>query len=279
MLGRTKIHPAPRSFVFEDIGYPVGKTYLWGELPSVTRRDARAQADDIQIHYGKDPRDVLYRLLLIPNASAEELLRKRYGEEYDRIVKSPQIQHIMTAIRRGGLKRPPILEEAIDEAIAMVALGMDVPYFDVAEPVLEPEHFIPTLEGARPKGPLYSELLQLRPAMTAAAQKAYDEWQQDEQGVDEELGCGGICEQVAEAIGDIVASNVGDAELQEGGQEGDDHAWVIAARGPEAYGVDIPPNVYESGGGYKWKKKPGIVFKPEDVAIFAVELPESHERC
>lgn len=279
MLGRTKIHPATRSFVFEGVGYPIGKTYLWGELPSVTRRDARAQADDIQVHYGKDYRDVLYRFLLIPNASAEELLRKRYGEDYDRIVKSPQVQQILTAIRRGGLKRPPILEEAIDEAIAMVALGMDVPCFDVAEPVLEPEHFIPTLEGPGPKGKLYTELLQLRPEMAAAAQKVYDEWKQDEEGVDEEVGCGGICDQVDRAIGDVIAASVGGVEFSEGGADGDDHAWTIAHRGEEAYGVDIPPGVYESGSGFRWKKKAGIVFRPEHVEIFPVELPDTHERC
>jgi len=279
MLGRAETSPTARSFVFEGKRYPVGKTYRWSELPAVTRRDARSQTEDIQIHYGKDHRDVLYRLLLIPNADAEQLLRKRYGEEFDRIVNSPEIKRISEAIRRDGLKRSPILEEAIDEAIAMVALGLDVPYFDVAEPVLQPEHFIPTLEGARPQGRLRTQLLQLRSRIAGAVQKIYDEWKQDEEGVDEEVGCGGICDQVAQAIEGVIAEHIGDAELLQGGQDGDDHAWVIVARGPEAYGVDIPPNVYESGGGYRWKKKQGVAFEPEHVDVFPVELPESHERC
>lgn len=279
MLGRVETHPVSKSLVFEGVGYPIGKIYRWGELPSVTRRDAAAQADDIQIHYGKGHKDVLYRLLVIPNAEAEQLLRKRYGKEFDRILNSPEIKRLATTIRRNGLRRPPILEEAIDEAIAMVALGLDVPYFDVAEPLHTPEHFIPTLEGTQTNSPLYTELLRLRPELAAAAQRVYNEWQQDQEGVDEEIGCGGICDQVAEAIEGVIAMRVGDAELLQGGQDGDDHAWVIAARGPEAYGLDIPPNVYETGGGYRWQKRHGVAFQPEHIVIFPVELPESHERC
>jgi hypothetical protein len=115
--------------------------------------------------------------------------------------------------------------------------------------------------------------------MAAAAQKVYEEWTQDEEGVDEELGCGGICDQVARVIEGEIAEHIGNAELLEGGADGDDHAWVIATRGPEAYGIDIPPSVYEFGGGYRWKKRHGVIFSPEHIVIFPVELPDTHERC
>jgi hypothetical protein len=33
------------------------------------------------------------------------------------------------------------------------------------------------------------------------------------------------------------------------------------------YEVDIPPSVYETGGGYNWKKKDGIKFTPSDLVV------------
>jgi len=34
--------------------------------------------------------------------------------------------------------------------------------------------------------------------------------------------------------------------------------WPAGRRG---YGIDIPPGVYESGGGYNWRKKTGVVIQ------------------
>lgn len=31
--------------------------------------------------------------------------------------------------------------------------------------------------------------------------------------------------------------------------------------------MDIPPRVYETGGGYSWKKIPDVVFKSDDIVI------------
>lgn len=116
------------------------------------------------------------------------------------------------------------------------------------------------------------ELRQLGPEMAEAAQKVYDGWEQDESGVCEELGTGGICDQVADALAGVASSSLKDVEIFDGGQEGDDHAWTIVQRGGEAYGVDIPPAVYESGGGYNWKKREGVVFDPSHVVVFPVPL-------
>lgn len=123
-------------------------------------------------------------------------------------------------------------------------------------------------------GNLKKELERLKFEMAEAAQKVYDEWDQDEHGDDEELGSGGICDSVAEAIAGIIVSSLTNVDTFDGGQPGDDHAWTIAQRDGEAFGVDIDQHVYEIGGGYHWKKKPNVIIRPDQVDIFSVPLQE-----
>lgn len=115
--------------------------------------------------------------------------------------------------------------------------------------------------------PLYQALMALRPQMAAAAQSIYNEWTQDEEGFDEEFGGGGICDQISQALASIVAMNIGDAEIEEGGQDGDDHAYNVVTMGRERYIIDIPYGEYETGGGYNWKKIPNVVFQPDHIVI------------
>lgn len=88
------------------------------------------------------------------------------------------------------------------------------------------------------------------------ANSKYDEW-------DGEFG--GICDQIAESISSIL-SDVG-IDTVEGGHDGDDHAWVLARIGSKVYIVDIPPHIYERGGGYNWQKIPDVKFQAGDVQI------------
>lgn len=120
---------------------------------------------------------------------------------------------------------------------------------------------------------LRRQLIELRTRIAVAAQNIYDEWQQDEKTLDdEELGAGGICDQIAEAIGGIIATEIEDVELDveldEYGHEGDDHAAVTVSRDGESYVVDVPHNLYESGSGYVWHKIQNVRFNPEDVEIY-----------
>jgi hypothetical protein len=102
------------------------------------------------------------------------------------------------------------------------------------------------------------QLIALQPQMAAIAQKIYDEWDGES---------GGICDEIANEISGIIASNIENVELDEYGHEGDDHTAVIVKRGDKTYLVDIPYYVYEKGGGYSWKKIPNVKFAPEDVQI------------
>lgn len=112
---------------------------------------------------------------------------------------------------------------------------------------------------------LLAKLEELRPEIARRAQAIYDSWEQDEDGIDEELGGGGICDRVS----DEIASVLSDAGIDHisGGQDGDDHAYVVAIDDTSAYSVDIPPGVYERGGGYSWEKIPGVTITEDDVAI------------
>ncbi len=118
--------------------------------------------------------------------------------------------------------------------------------------------------------PLYKELFALRPQMAAAAQKVYDE--NVSANADDSDDEHGICDEIAREIAGVIVSNIDSVEVDDGGQEGDDHAWVIAYRGKEVYGIDIPYHVYETGGGYSWELKVGVRFEPDQVSIFPLDI-------
>ena len=125
----------------------------------------------------------------------------------------------------------------------------------------------------------------LRSDMIEAAQKVYDEWEPDERGEDPELGYGGICEKIGDALADVVVGNIGEDELDYDieiwGPEGDEHAFLIVYTKKEAWGVDIPAGLYEIHHGmYNWEKIPDVEFAPEDIIIFKMPVvwePESDD--
>lgn len=118
---------------------------------------------------------------------------------------------------------------------------------------------------------LKQKLESIRSELAQAAQAVVDEWQQDEEGLDEELGSGGICDRVSEAMSSVVSDKIDGVNFTEGGQPGDDHAYFIVYDDEEAFAVDIPPSVYETGGGYSWKKRQDAEIGPEDVSIYEIE--------
>jgi len=116
---------------------------------------------------------------------------------------------------------------------------------------------------------LIRELSAIRDQIAAAAQQVYNEWSPNEAGLDDEFGGGGICDAVQLAMADVIATQI-ECELDDGGWEGDDHANLIVSRNNEQYLVDIPAQVYETGGGMSWEKLPDVTITPDDVIIVSI---------
>ena len=111
---------------------------------------------------------------------------------------------------------------------------------------------------------LQQRLESLRPQLAAAAQAVYDDWEGDD---DMTLGYGGICDEVSQAMAGVIVGTLEGVEVDDGGQDGDDHAWLVVSDGTDTVEVDIPPGVYETGGGYNWQKIEGVTIAPQDVVI------------
>lgn len=114
------------------------------------------------------------------------------------------------------------------------------------------------------------EIQPLITQMVHAAQKVYDEWEQDKEGVDPELGAGGLCQDVAEAMAGVLNEHGVDASTVSS-SVGDQHVWVVARAKDGVYTVDIEPRVYETGSGYVWRKRPGVVLKPQDIDVTLID--------
>lgn len=104
--------------------------------------------------------------------------------------------------------------------------------------------------------------------LAARAQKVYNEWDADSdpEGGDPEVGFGGICH--------LIADEIVDELYQQGAQAtpfhcnvGENHVFVIGQFTEGVYEIDIPPGTYESGGGYNWKKLPGVTIEPDDIVV------------
>lgn len=107
------------------------------------------------------------------------------------------------------------------------------------------------------------------------AQEVLDSWQPDEDGIDDDFGGGGVCDEINRHIQSVLVD--AGFEVYEGGQEGSDHAFTYAVKDGKAFYVDIPPYVYETGSGYSWKKLEGVRLKPSDVVINEISLDDLND--
>jgi hypothetical protein len=117
-----------------------------------------------------------------------------------------------------------------------------------------------------------SSVKALAPKFAALAQEVYDAWDQID-GFDEELGEGGICHLIADKIADrLVSMGLEDVQSVQAAV-GENHIYLIVSLEDGVYTIDIPPGVYETGGGYTWLKKQGVSFAADDVVILKLEGP------
>ena len=116
--------------------------------------------------------------------------------------------------------------------------------------------------------PPASGLAQLRPQLAKAAQAVYDQWQQDETGYCDIQGhSGGICHTIADGFLEVLWEAGYEDATSFNPHMGENHVWAIVNTSDGVYEVDIPPGVYEVGGGYSWTKIPDVTFEPGDVHI------------
>lgn len=105
--------------------------------------------------------------------------------------------------------------------------------------------------------------------LATAAQSVYDDWFQDDEGIDEVYGGGGICHDIADRMVSVLSDRGVDAISVQAGV-GENHVFAVAALSDGVWSVDISPYVYETGGGYVWRKRQGVVFGPEHLDIVKI---------
>ncbi len=122
--------------------------------------------------------------------------------------------------------------------------------------------------------PLQMKLNALRPQFAQAAQEVYNNWVQDEY---DDLNGGGICQDVAEAIAQVIHQHVSQVEAGTVSAScGEQHVWVMLHNDHEGFWIDVPYHIYERGGGYNWTKIPGVTFSPNDIEIIPVERQDAY---
>lgn len=105
--------------------------------------------------------------------------------------------------------------------------------------------------------------------LAAVAQAIYNDWKQDEEGYDEELGGGGICHIIAEDMQNVL-SDMGLWDVQTVCSD-EPHVYLVGKFKEGVFMIDIPYHIYESGGGFTWKKKPDVVFDSSHVVIYRLD--------
>lgn len=113
----------------------------------------------------------------------------------------------------------------------------------------------------------FQKLVNLKQKLAFAAQRPYDNWDQDDEGYSENYDhSGGICQDVAEAMSQVLSDDrIENTTISQ--QSGEQHVYVIAKMEDGVYIVDINPFSYETGGGYNWKKIPGVIFDESYIDI------------
>lgn len=115
--------------------------------------------------------------------------------------------------------------------------------------------------------PTLADAMALTPELAAAAQKVYDDW--DEDNIDEYAG-GGICHFIAEEMVSIFDNH--DIEAASVSSSHEQHVYAVIKVEEGVYTVDISYGLYERGAGFSWTKIPNVVFAPDFVDFYRVSV-------
>lgn len=105
----------------------------------------------------------------------------------------------------------------------------------------------------------------LFPHLAQAAQKIYDDW--DEEDNDTYAG-GGICHLIADEFVSILYENGVVCTSVSSSHE--QHVYVALKVIEGVYTLDLHYSIYETGGGFSWKKIPNVKFEANDIDIYRV---------
>lgn len=114
------------------------------------------------------------------------------------------------------------------------------------------------------------EVEAIKKELAAAGQKVYDDWVQDENGTNDELGTGGICHLIAEEMIDVLF-NHGIQRVQTVSSTHEQHVYLVGQFREGVFMIDIHWSNYETGGGYTWKKIPGVTFDEDHITIYNLD--------
>ena len=106
----------------------------------------------------------------------------------------------------------------------------------------------------------------LAPALVAAAQAQYDEW--DESDVDTYAG-GGICHLIADAmVGVLDTAGITATTVSSNCEQ---HVYVACVLACGVYTLDIHYSLYERGGGFRWTKIQGVTFDEHYLTWYRID--------
>jgi hypothetical protein len=123
-------------------------------------------------------------------------------------------------------------------------------------------------ESDDPEDIMQNKLKSLKAKMAYEAQKVYDQWDQDDEGHDEHYGYGGICDDIADKMCEVIYNNT-EYSCNTRFCEYDHHTsiYVTDEKNKITFNVDIQPYNYEEGAGYTWKKIKGVKFTEDMIDI------------
>lgn len=110
------------------------------------------------------------------------------------------------------------------------------------------------------------ELTPILDKLAKAAQKEYDDWVIDKDGYDAEVGSGGICHLIADALIDVLSAHRID-RCHTVSSCHEQHVYIVGQFREGVYMIDVPYHIYETGGGFSWKKIPDVTFTGDDIDI------------